>query len=71
MYGCSFYYGKKQGYKVSESIGWRDKIFLTLDALPSLLLIVVVIGGIVSGVFTATEGCSCGCTLFDRIIAYL
>ena len=26
------------------------------DAVPSLLLIVIVIGGIVSGVFTATEG---------------
>ncbi len=28
----------------------------TLDALPSLFLIIVVIGGIIKGVFTATEG---------------
>ena len=26
------------------------------DAIPSLLLIIIVIGGIVSGIFTATEG---------------
>lgn len=30
------------------------KIFV--DAIPSLLLIIIVIGGIVSGIFTATEG---------------
>jgi len=47
---------KKQGYKVSEKISWKDRLFLTLDALPSLFLIVVVIGGIVGGIFTATEG---------------
>ena len=29
---------------------------MILDAIPSLLLIVVVIGGIVGGIFTATEG---------------
>src|SRR5699024_11633136 len=47
---------KKQGYKVSEKISWKDRLFLTLDALPSLFFIVVVIGGIVGGIFTATEG---------------
>ena len=42
---------KATGYDKSKSIGktiW--------DAVPSLLLIVIVIGGIVSGIFTATEG---------------
>lgn len=52
----AYFMAKKQGYKVSEKISWKDKLFLTLDALPSLFLIVVVIGGIVSGIFTATEG---------------
>ncbi|WP_418608401.1 hypothetical protein [Georgenia sp. SUBG003] len=34
--------------------GGAFKVFL--QAIPSLLLIVVVVGGIVAGVFTATEG---------------
>src|SRR5699024_4983500 len=29
---------------------------IVLDAIPSLLLIVIVVGGIVAGIFTATEG---------------
>jgi len=52
----AYVFAKKYKYPVSESIPWRDKLFLTLDALPSLMLIVIVIGGIVSGIFTATEG---------------
>ena len=56
LYDCCLCHGEKQGYKVSEKISWKDRLFLTLDALPSLFLIVVVIGGIVGGIFTATEG---------------
>ncbi|MCR1833741.1 TRAP transporter large permease [Oceanobacillus caeni] len=47
---------KKNNYPVSPKIGWKDRLFLILDAIPSLLLIIIVIGGIVGGIFTATEG---------------
>ena len=50
LYDCCLCHGEKQGYKVSEKISWKDRLFLTLDALPSLFLIVVVIGGIVGGI---------------------
>ena len=33
----------------------KEAIKVTLDAIPSLLLIIIVIGGIVGGIFTATE----------------
>lgn len=51
---------KKLGYKgSSNNIPLRDKIKIilsvTLDAIPSLLLIVIVIGGILKGIFTASE----------------
>ncbi len=40
-------------------VGQREKIIVAfkkfLDALPSLLLVVIVIGGIIAGIFTATE----------------
>ena len=42
---------KATGYDHSQSIAKT-----VWDAVPSLLLIVIVIGGIVSGIFTATEG---------------
>lgn len=47
---------KKRGYVSTHKISWRQKLAIFLDAIPSLLLIVIVIGGILSGVFTATEG---------------
>ncbi len=57
--GCmvvAFFMAKKAGMKAtgrdkSKSIGR-----IVWDAVPSLLLIIIVIGGIVSGIFTATEG---------------
>lgn len=48
---------KKKGYKGTPGkYDWKNLMTATLRALPSLSLIVVVIGGIVAGVFTATEG---------------
>ena len=48
---------KKKGYKGTPGkFDWKNLGRATLAALPSLSLIVVVIGGIVGGVFTATEG---------------
>ena len=48
---------KKKGYKGTPGrFDWKNLGVATLKALPSLSLIVVVIGGIVAGVFTATEG---------------
>lgn len=48
---------KKKGYKGTPGkFDWRNLGRATLAALPSLSLIVVVIGGIVGGIFTATEG---------------
>lgn len=48
---------KKNGYSGQEGkFDWGNLSRTTIAALPSLSLIVVVIGGIVAGIFTATEG---------------
>ena len=48
---------KKKGYKGTPGkFDWKNLGRATLAALPALSLIVVVIGGIVGGIFTATEG---------------
>lgn len=49
------YIAKKRNYPVSPKPTGAEVIKKTLDALPSLGLIVVVMGGIIGGVFTATE----------------
>ena len=47
---------KKHGYHSDATFSAREKINIILQAIPSLLMIVIVIGGIIIGAFTATEG---------------
>lgn len=48
---------RKKGYKGTPGkFSWKTFGTATIRAIPSLSLIVVVIGGIVGGIFTATEG---------------
>ena len=46
----------------------KEAVRVTLRAIPSLLLIIIVIGGIVSGIFTATEGAGI-CVLYCLILS--
>ena len=46
---------KKRHYPISEKPTLALVIKYALDAIPSLLMVVVVIGGILGGIFTATE----------------
>ena len=50
------YARKRPELKVTERIGIRQGAKTILEAVPALLLIVVVIGGILAGFFTPTEG---------------
>ncbi len=52
----AYIYAKKHNYPVSEKVSFTVAFKVFIEALPSLFLIVVVIGGIVGGIFTATEG---------------
>ncbi|PRX56302.1 TRAP transporter large permease [Flagellimonas meridianipacifica] len=62
-------YAWRKKYPTAKSVG--IKIFLKrfLDALPSLLLLVVVIGGIVAGIFTATEA-SAVAVVYTFVLAF-
>ncbi|MEJ2444541.1 MAG: TRAP transporter large permease [Exilibacterium sp.] len=48
-------WAKIKSYPVGERTGLKASLKITLDAVPSLFLIVLIIGGIVGGFFTATE----------------
>lgn len=51
-----FCIAKKRGYRSSTTFTAKEKWNIFLQALPCLLLIIIVIGGIIGGIFTATEG---------------
>lgn len=52
----AYLYARKHNYPTVPPVPRSEVWRITMDALPSLMLIVIVIGGIVGGVFTATEG---------------
>ena len=53
----AFFIAKKRGYKNNaERPTFMQALKIFLDAVPSLSLIIIIIGGIIGGIFTATEG---------------
>lgn len=50
-----FVWAKARGLKSEAAVGWDVVLRTFWRALPSLLLVIIVIGGILGGVFTATE----------------
>jgi len=46
---------KRHGYPTAGAVGWGEAMRILVDALPSLLLVALVMGGIILGWFTPTE----------------
>jgi len=63
-------WAKKKKYKLGERSSLKQVGKTFIDAIPSLLLLVVVIGGIVSGIFTATEA-SAIAVLYTLVLGFL
>ncbi len=55
LIGFATAYAYRHNYPTGEKVPLREGIQKFLAALPSLLLLVIILGGIVAGVFTATE----------------
>lgn len=51
-----FFMAKKRGYQSKTRFAAKEAWKIIWQALPSLLLVLIVIGGIIFGIFTATEG---------------
>jgi tripartite ATP-independent transporter DctM subunit len=66
----AYYIAKKENYPVAKRPSFSEGSKVIIDAIPSLLLIVIVIGGIVAGVFTATEG-SAVAVLYSVILSII
>ena len=51
-----YFIAKKHGYRAKTKFAAKEAGSIIFQALPCLLMIVIVIGGTIAGVFTATEG---------------
>lgn len=63
-------WAKKKKYKVGKRSSLKEVFKTFIDALPSLLMLVVVIGGIVTGIFTATEA-SAIAVLYSLVLGFV
>lgn len=64
------FWAKKKGYKVGKRSTLKEVWRTFVRAFPSLMLLVVVIGGIVVGIFTATEA-SAIAVLYTLILGFV
>ena len=64
------FWAKKKKYKVGKRSSIKEVTKTFIDALPSLFMLVVVIGGIVTGIFTATEA-SAIAVLYSLILGFI
>lgn len=64
------YARKRPELKITEKIAFSVRAKIVLDAIPSLLLIVVVIGGILGGFFTPTEA-SCIAVVYALVLSFI
>ena len=63
---------KRNNYRVFFAVQKGMALKVTLEAVPSLLLIVIIVGGIVQGIFTAIEASAIAVvyTLFLTLVCY-
>ena len=51
-----YVFAKRKGYRSTARVTGRETVQVFFQAIPCLLMIFIVIGGIIAGIFTATEG---------------
>ncbi|WP_291259961.1 TRAP transporter large permease subunit, partial [Fusobacterium sp.] len=61
---------RKLKYKSETKNNFQTILKVVFDAIPSLLLIIIVIGGILKGIFTATEG-SAIAVVYSLILSFI
>ncbi len=64
----AFIIAKKRNYPVAPRVTAKEAGKIIVEAIPSILLIVIVIGGILTGIFTAIEA-SAVCVIYSLFLA--
>ncbi len=66
----AMFWAKKKKYRIGNRSSLKEVLKTFIDAFPSLMMLVVVIGGIVTGIFTATEA-SAIAVLYSLILGFV
>jgi tripartite ATP-independent transporter DctM subunit len=66
----AFFWSKKNKYKVGNRSTLKEILASFFYAIPSLFLLIIIIGGIISGIFTATEA-SAIAVLYSIILGFI
>lgn len=70
LMGVAGAYAYRKNYPVGEKSGLKESVIKFVQAIPSLLLLIIVIGGIIAGIFTATEA-SAVAVLYTLVLAMI
>ena len=68
--GAAYAVAVKHGYPSEPFPGWRRLVLHALAALPGLMTAVIIVGGVLSGIFTVTESGAFG-TIYAFVITAL
>ncbi len=67
---AAYWVARRRGYPAELFPGWRKIGPIVLNAIPGILLIAIIFGGVRSGIFTATES-SCIALIYALLITLL
>ncbi|CAI9400353.1 C4-dicarboxylate TRAP transporter large permease protein DctM [Pleomorphomonas sp. T1.2MG-36] len=67
---AGYWVARRRGYPAEVFPGWRNIGPIMLNAIPGILLIAIIFGGVRSGVFTATES-SCIALIYALLVTLL
>lgn len=70
LMAVAMFWAKKEGYGTGQRSSFKQVFKAFIDAVPSLFLLVLVIGGIVAGIFTATEA-SAIAVLYSLLLGFV
>jgi tripartite ATP-independent transporter DctM subunit len=70
--GVILFYSKRKNFPKSAGLSLKDTVILVIKTLPALLTPAILIGGIVTGLFTPTEAAAFAClyALFISMVFY-
>jgi tripartite ATP-independent transporter DctM subunit len=71
LIGLVLWTAHKRNYPKEEAVPWREVPRIALEAFWGLITIVIIMGGILSGVFTATESAAVACVYAFLVTVFI
>jgi len=61
LMAVTYVMSKKRNYPIDVVMTWKERLITIVKGIPALFTVVIIIGGIISGLFTATEAACIAC----------